>query len=543
MSLAISQRALLLYGAPGGERALTAGSCFDAVVAVPTGRSSDVDWRDQLEKAAARHVVVLLAPQPPGDSNAPWLEETEEILAELSEAMVILLSSIEVYGPDHHSTGPTREASRRRSAISNARAEFWEAMEAGLQKRVAAERLLILRIAQVIGGGMAGWLGALLQRKCVVTVFGFDPAIQLIGEDELVKAVQLAVEKRLTGTFNLAPADALPLRRILSAVGVRSIPLPWSLLSLVHRGPDRLAYMRYPCQGAGDLFAAHSGLKFSTVRALRQVGGRGTASDLSDYADPHGADRPYVGRIGRGRLKFLEEVYWRIERRGFEHIPREGPAILVGPHRGFMPLDAVMMVDLVNKNAGRLPRFLLHPTLVKFPFLAPFMRRLGGVAACKPNAREALESGQLLGIYPEGIRGAFKLYRDAYRLGRFGRPDYAKLALEQGVPVIPFATLGCAEIFPILARFRWRWVKRYLEWPFLPITPTFPLAPIPLPSKWHIQVLPPIDPEPVVAEAERRGEEPYMVMVEKVKASIETATTEMLQRRRSVFWGEVFEKE
>jgi len=307
----------------------------------------------------------------------------------------------------------------------------------------------------------------------------------------------------------------------------------------------RLAYFRYSCTGCGKRFAGETDVTLSTIRALEQFvgdGGKGAEEslDLVDYSDSHGLDAPFIRRAAEGTLKFFEKIYFRVAHRGLEHIPEQGSAILVGPHRGFMPLDAVMVVQMITKYRKRVPRFLLHPSLVKMGVLARFMRRMGGVIACRKNAGEVLQRGELLGIFPEGIRGSFKYYKDVYKLGSFGRPDYARFALEHSVPVIPFVMVGCAEIYPIFGKLNWRWVQRGLEWPCLPITPTFPFFLLPLPTKWHLQVLPPVDPVAAIAEAERTGREPYQVIAGKVKKAIEDATAEMLAKRKSLFLGNVF---
>jgi 1-acyl-sn-glycerol-3-phosphate acyltransferase len=254
-------------------------------------------------------------------------------------------------------------------------------------------------------------------------------------------------------------------------------------------------------------------------------------------------DPAYIARYGRHLFRFLHDAWWRVEVRGLEHVPREGPAVLTGVHRGFMPFDGVMALHLLAKETGRYPRFLLHPTLVKFPFLFDFMTRLGGVPACRENADRILAGDGMVGIFPEGIRGAFTPYRRAYRLGKFGRDEYVKMALRNRAPIVPFVTVGSAEIFPILARLDWGWWKRFSEWPYLPIAPPFPLLPVPLPSKWHTRFL-----EPLHVEEEHGPEaagDPAVVrsISREVRRRMTEAIQAMLARRRSVFYGSVFEEE
>jgi 1-acyl-sn-glycerol-3-phosphate acyltransferase len=200
-----------------------------------------------------------------------------------------------------------------------------------------------------------------------------------------------------------------------------------------------------------------------------------------------------------------------------------------------------MALHLLVQNLRRYPRFLIHPGLIKFPFLFNYMTKLGGIIACQENAAYVLERDEMLGVFPEGIRGAFALYRDAYKLGKFGRDEYVKIALRHRAPIIPFITIGSAEIFPILTKIDWGWWKRATEWPAFPITPTFPfLPPIPLPAKWHTQFLPPIHIEQRYPP-EAAGD-PAMVRAisREVRTSMEEAIAEMLRRRKSIFYGSIF---
>jgi 1-acyl-sn-glycerol-3-phosphate acyltransferase len=146
-----------------------------------------------------------------------------------------------------------------------------------------------------------------------------------------------------------------------------------------------------------------------------------------------------------------------------------------------------------------------------------------------------------VGVFPEGIRGAFTPYRRAYKLGKFGRNEYVRMALRSGVPIYPFVTVGSAEIFPIVGRLDWKWWKRFSEWPCLPIAPPFPLLPVPLPSKWHTRFL-----EPIHVEREHGPEaadDPRAVKAigREVRRRMKAAIDGMLARRKSVFWGTVFE--
>jgi len=271
---------------------------------------------------------------------------------------------------------------------------------------------------------------------------------------------------------------------------------------------------------------------------LEEHGGKHVAPE--PHFDEFGMDRDYIKFYGKTLFKFLCDYYWRIETKGLENVPQNGPGILVGTHRGFMPFDGVMILHLLAQRTGRLPRFLTHPGLLKFPFLANFMTKLGGVVASQESATHILQSGELVGLFPEGIKGAFTYYRNAYTLQEFGRDAFVKLALKNRVPILPFLVVGSAEIFPIFGKINSRVWTRYTEWPCIPITPTFPILPVPLPAKWHIQFLPPMHVEEQYSPEAARDRAVVNAISLEVRGVMQKAWNEMIRRRRFKFWGSIF---
>jgi 1-acyl-sn-glycerol-3-phosphate acyltransferase len=314
-------------------------------------------------------------------------------------------------------------------------------------------------------------------------------------------------------------------------------------LQRITNGAEILEYLRYSWTISGRKMERELGFRpqHSSVEALLQLHGNRAETRATVEFDLFGMDKDYIRFYGKTLFRFLSDFYWRIEDRGMEYIPAEGRALLVGMHRGFMPFDGVMALHTIVKKTGRYPRFLTHPGLLKFPFLANFMTKLGGVVACQESADRVLESNELLGIFPEGIHGAFTHYRDAYKLQAFGRDAFVKLALRHQAPIVPFVTVGSAEIFPIFGKIKLRRWTRYTEWPCIPITPTFPLVPVPLPSKWHTQFLPPISTDQYPPDA---ADDRALVKAisREVRMRMQQAVDDMLARRNSVFFGSIFDR-
>ncbi|HET9483724.1 MAG TPA: lysophospholipid acyltransferase family protein [Xanthomonadales bacterium] len=216
----------------------------------------------------------------------------------------------------------------------------------------------------------------------------------------------------------------------------------------------------------------------------------------SDVVDDFGRD-PRATARWEWLFEFLYSKWFRVEASGLEHIPEKGRALLVANHAGTLPYDSAMVMHAVRRDhpARRDVRPLVEDTVFHLPFLGPIMNRIGGVRADPENAERLLLKDELVAVFPEGEKGMGKLWKDRYRLQRFGRGGFVKLALRTGSPIIPVAVVGAEEAAPMLGKVTW--FAKNIGIPWIPVTPTFPwLGPaglLPLPSKWFVQFGAPID--------------------------------------------------
>jgi len=417
--------------------------------------------------------------------------------------------------------------------------------------------LTILRPTVVPVRGGTDYFSRVLRRGLVPTLPLHDPSMQLLSPDDLAQAVCCAVERRAGGVLNVAPDGVIPLRVALRMAGAQRVPVP-RLLQRLSRGllaafglaypSDQLAYLRYSWTVSNEKSKRVLGFQpeRSSVETLLeflngQVSETYDATQLPHF-DDFGMDLDYTEACRRRIFAFLHDYYWRVEVKGVDYVPRQGGAILVGAHRGFMPFDGVMAFQVVAKEVGRYVRFLIHPCLLKTPFPFDFPK-LGCLRVSRDNADYVLQHDELLGFFPEGIEGAFRYYRDVYRLGKFGRDEYVKLALRHQVPIVPFVTVGSAEIFPFLAKLKWRWWKEVSLWPCLPIAPPFPLLPLPLPSKWHTQFLEPLHVERHYPPEAAHDTATVRAISQQVRSRMQDALDDMRKRRKSIFFGSIFESE
>ena len=270
---------------------------------------------------------------------------------------------------------------------------------------------------------------------------------------------------------------------------------------------------------------------------LRRKYHEASLSLRAEEVDNFGYD-PIFSAFVRPLFDFMYTRYWRVSTFGLSHIPTEGPCLLVGNHSGSLPYDATMLKIAVSREhpEHRDVRFMVEDFLFHFPFLGSLMNRFGGVRASQENAEALLRSRAPVVVFPEGVKGLGKLYRDRYHLARFGRGGFIRLCLRTQAPLVPVAFIGPEEIHPMI--YRETFFARLMGVPYLPITPTFPwlgpLGMIPLPSKWSIHLLPPVDFSQYDPSAERDR-----VLVAKlskqVKEMIQETIREQLKNRTSIW--------
>lgn len=134
---------------------------------------------------------------------------------------------------------------------------------------------------------------------------------------------------------------------------------------------------------------------------------------------------------------------------GAEKLPRTGSFVLAPNHYSeFDPL----IVALAVWRIGRAPRFMAKESLFKIPVVGWLLRRTGMIpvartssaAAAKQTMKqsaELVEHGRGVIVYPEGT-----LTRDPDLWPMRGKSGAVRLALADGIPLIPMAQWGTQEI-------------------------------------------------------------------------------------------------
>lgn len=358
-------------------------------------------------------------------------------------------------------------------------------------------------------------------------------------EDQIVSSFQL-LEKGMEEIMQYLTAPGLDthqieegIRRVVDTYGRRFDSVIESINTSLPRPKPRKSLLN---RVASPIFKGQQLLRPVLYRnLLRRFSMRGTGEEVDEF----GYDSVYEDRM-KFLFDFLYRKWWRIEAEGVSNIPDAGRALLVSNHSGAIPFDALMIKLAVRYThpLRREVRPLVENFSYFFPYIGNFLARTGSVRACQENAQRLLEHDEAIVVFPEGNKGPTKLFRERYRLQRFGRGGFVRLAIKSRTPIVPIAVVGAEEIYPVFARADF--IGKRIGLPIFFITPTFPwLGPfgaIPLPSKWFIKFGEAIRCDEYPPEA---SEDEILVnqLSEKIRGVIQEMVYEVLKKRKSVWKG------
>jgi 1-acyl-sn-glycerol-3-phosphate acyltransferase len=258
--------------------------------------------------------------------------------------------------------------------------------------------------------------------------------------------------------------------------------------------------------------------------------------------DDWGRSERVEGFMDRTLVDFFYHLWFRCEVEGIENVPDHGGALIVSNHSGALPPDAAMIGKAIREEHPR-PRPLnitVEHFFKGYPGFSMLLPKIGAVPAHPANVHRLLyDEGQLVLVFPEGRKGTEKLYKDRYRLRRFGRGGFVEAAMRAQAPIVPVAVVGAEEAQPVFAQLTI--LQRLTGLLYFPLTPTFPhLGPLGmlgyLPAKFFIRFL-----EPVRTDA--MGESPWedrglvQTVAHDIRATIQEELFDMVGKRRSVWLG------
>jgi 1-acyl-sn-glycerol-3-phosphate acyltransferase len=154
-------------------------------------------------------------------------------------------------------------------------------------------------------------------------------------------------------------------------------------------------------------------------------------------------------RVARGVVGFLLRLLARLEIEGLEHVPDQGPYLLISNHLHWLDPPVLAYAFPHRAYVFAAEKWEHHW------FLGPFFRSLGAIFVQRGEvdrralrqALAVLEGGGILGLAPEGTRSK----TGAMQRGRSGA---AYMAYRSGARLLPVVATGQEKVFPSLWRFR-----------------------------------------------------------------------------------------
>jgi 1-acyl-sn-glycerol-3-phosphate acyltransferase len=266
---------------------------------------------------------------------------------------------------------------------------------------------------------------------------------------------------------------------------------------------------------------------YSMEPAARERLGRITAAQNEFGVDPFGLNLDFTA-AALAPMVWLYKHYFRVEARGVENLP-EGRLLLIGNHSGQLPFDGAMIgvAAFLLGEPPRAIRAMVEKWVPNLPYVSTLMARAGQVVGTPENCRRLLAADETILVFPEGVRGISKLYKNRYQLQEFGQ-GFMRLALETDTPMVPVAVVGAEEQAPALLNVKP--IADLLGFPAFPLTPTG--LPFPLPVKYHITFGKPMRftgrPDDDDDELGRK--------VKSVKAKLQSMINDSVEARQHIFW-------
>ena len=141
----------------------------------------------------------------------------------------------------------------------------------------------VLRPVHIVGPTVRNAPSNYLRLEHPITVLGFDPMIQLVHEDDVCRALALALRPGVRGVYNVGGPGEVPLSAALKELGRRPIPVPHPLVRpLLRRAfearlrswpPEEVDHIQYLCavdgsRAARDLGYAPRHTMRETIRSV-----------------------------------------------------------------------------------------------------------------------------------------------------------------------------------------------------------------------------------------------------------------------------------
>jgi 1-acyl-sn-glycerol-3-phosphate acyltransferase len=184
---------------------------------------------------------------------------------------------------------------------------------------------------------------------------------------------------------------------------------------------------------------------------------------------------------------------------GIENIPDDG-SLLAGNHSIYGLLDAPFMVAEIWKRRRIVVRALGEHAHYEVPVWRDLLAAGGMVRGTRDNVRALMRDRETILVFPGGSREVFKRRGQSYQLLWRERMGFARLAIEYGYRIVPFAAVGADDMLdvlidqdtPVYGQLA-RLAKKITGFPVPPVVRGVGLTPIPRPERLYFWFGDPVD--------------------------------------------------
>jgi UDP-glucose 4-epimerase len=134
----------------------------------------------------------------------------------------------------------------------------------------------LLRFANVLGTDIVTPISKALSLPLAPSILGFDPLLQFVEEDDVIRSIEFVMRANLSGVYNVAGDNRIPWSEVAAVAGRRLLPLPPVLtglsttplarLGLVDLPPELLSLLRYG-RGVDNSRLKQAGFKYRYTTA------------------------------------------------------------------------------------------------------------------------------------------------------------------------------------------------------------------------------------------------------------------------------------
>ena len=168
-------------------------------------------------------------------------------------------------------------------------------------------------------------------------------------------------------------------------------------------------------------------------------------------------------------ISVLQRFYFSPTYLGTENLIAKKPAMYVGNHTLYGVLDSPMLIDYLLHEHNIAVVSLADHLHFHVPLWRDMVQRVGAIDGIPAYARQAMQQGYSILVFPGGGREVVKRKGEAYQLIWKQRYGFLKLAQEFNYEIAPFVALGGDEAFDIAldanGLLRQNWFQKLLSYP------------------------------------------------------------------------------